>query len=113
MQRIVLEGEGGHRQANYTLYAVAPASADIFHLDGDALGVALAPVFLAGLSDELAPLFPRVAARFQLTRGDQDTMRTFLFQQLGISADAQASALELLIGGGEVAPAHTEAPAPR
>lgn len=98
LHRTIIEGGGARREAAYTLYAVADVGADIFTLDGDALGEALAPVFLEGLSDELAPLFPRVGSRFQLVRGQTDLMQTFLLQQLGVTVEAQSMAVELLHG---------------
>jgi hypothetical protein len=98
LHRTIIEGSGARREAAYTLYAVADVGADIFTLDGDALGEALAPVFLEGLSDELAPVFPRVGSRFQLVRGQPDLMQTFLLQQLGVTVEAQSMAVELLHG---------------
>jgi hypothetical protein len=100
LQRTVVEGETFGREASYTLHVVGSPDADLFTLDGDALGVALAPVFLEGLSDDLAGLFPRVVTRFQYANGERDAMQTFLLQQLGITRDAQATAAELM--GGEL-----------
>jgi hypothetical protein len=73
LRRTVVGGETG-LEASYTLHVVGSPDADLFTLDGDALGVALAPVFLEGLSDDLTGLFPRVVTRFQYAGGDQHAM---------------------------------------
>jgi hypothetical protein len=114
LQRTVVEGDGSGREATYTLHVVGTPAVDLFKLDGDALGVALAPIFLEGsLSEDLAGLFPRVVARYHYVNADRNEMETFLLQQLGITRDAQARAVELMGGERLTQSAEDTAPAPR
>jgi hypothetical protein len=98
LQRTIVESQGSRREARYTVYVVARGATDLWALDGDALGVAIAPIFLDGTSDELAPQFPRVVARFQRAQGDATEMAAFLLETMGISSEAQELAKELLRG---------------
>lgn len=98
LQRSVVESEDLGHEAVYTLYAIGDPDQDLFAVDGDALGTALAPVFLEGPSAELAGLFPRVVTRFQFVRGDAAATETFMLHQIGVSLEAQTAAIELLRG---------------
>ena len=96
LERSVLEAQGSRQEANYTLYAVADSTSHLLTLDPDALGVALAPVLLGEMSEELAGLLPRIVARFQLVGGDRDKLQRFLLDQLNISQEAQETARGLV-----------------
>jgi hypothetical protein len=115
LDRTIVEVQG-RREAAYTLYVVGQSNDDLWALDGDALGVALSPVFLDGASDELAPQFPRVVTRFQRAQADAALMKPFLLETLGVSLEAQELAHELLareplvVGDGQPGPPTVLAP---
>jgi hypothetical protein len=100
LQRRIVPGPGAIREAHYTLYIAGEASVSLFSssLDADALGEALSPVFLEGIGDELAGLFPRVASRYHILQGRRDAMEEFLYYQLGISREAQDMAWAMISG---------------
>jgi len=107
LQRRLLPGLGAIREAHYTLYVAGSASVSLSNLDldADALGEALSPVFLGGIGEELAGLFPRIASRYHHLRGRRDAMEEFLYYQLGISREAQDMAWAMVSGEGTEAPA--------
>jgi hypothetical protein len=100
LMRSVVPGAGAIQEAHYTLYATGRSASSFYDLeiDADALGEAIAPIFLDGITDEIAALFPRIASRFQTLRGDTNSMEDYMFHQLGISREAQEMARALCSG---------------
>lgn len=100
LQRRITPGPGAIQEAYYTLYVASKASVSFSgpDLDADALGAALVPVFLDGMSEELAGLFPRIASRYYHRRGDAEEMQEFMHRQLGISQEAQELANAMISG---------------
>ncbi|MBE3037482.1 MAG: hypothetical protein IMZ62_01525 [Chloroflexi bacterium] len=104
LRREILDTPGAVKEAHYTLYVCEHDAVRLAELDGDALGEAIAPVFLDGASGELASLFPRVVSQFQRVSGDRTSMKEFLHQRLGVSADAQETAHDDIAGAPETVP---------
>lgn len=103
LRKALLERQGATEEAHYALYLrTDQESISIHSLDGDAIGETLAPVFLDGASDEPRTLFPRVLTRYQLAGGDQAEMKTFLFEHLNVSLEAQETARAMLKGEEEL-----------
>jgi len=99
LQRRIVPREGAVEEAHYVLYVAGRAKDSVALLDADALGQVLAPIFFVDrLSDDLAGLFPRIAYKYQQVNGDSDEMRDFLHYQLGISREAQDSAMATILG---------------
>jgi len=99
LQRTIVPAEGAVEQAHYVLYVAGPAQDSVAHLDADALGQALAPLFFVDrVSEDLAGLFPRIAYKYQQSNGKLDEMQEFLHHQLGISREAQDSAMAIIWG---------------
>lgn len=100
LQRRVVPGPGAVQEAYYILYVAGRASISLTSpdLDADALGASLAPLFLDGMSEELAGLFPRIVSRYYHRRGEAEEMREFLHRQLGISEEAQELAGAVISG---------------
>jgi len=105
LQRRLVPGPGAIQQTHYTLYVAGNESVSLStpDVDADALGEALAPVFLDGMGDELAGLFPRIASRYQQVQGKRDAMEEFLYHQLRISSEAQEMAWAMVSGEVDVA----------
>ena len=112
LQRRLVPGPGVIREAHYTLYVAGNALVSLSTpgLDADALGEALSPVFLEGIGEELAGLFPRIASRFYHLQGKRDAIQEFLYYQLGISREAQDLAWAMI--SGEVTEAPVSPPPP-
>lgn len=93
LQRTRVAGSGPIEEFHYTLYVAGNLPINFFTLDGDALGDAIAPLFLDGINEEpLAALFPRITARYIQVNGNDDLMREFLQSHLGVSTAAQEEA---------------------
>lgn len=107
LQRRLVPGPGAIREAHYALYVVGDASTSFSDhaLDADALGEALALVFLDGIGEELKGLFPRIVSRYHSLRGGRDAMEDFLYHQLGVSKEAQDLARAMVSGETSDAPA--------
>ncbi len=86
------------------LYVRGETPPDLFGLDGDGLGVVLAPLFLESPSGEVASVFPRIASRVQSTHGDPIEIRRFLNSHLAVSFEAQDHAAFLMFGDGAPPP---------
>jgi hypothetical protein len=115
LQRRVITGDSARQEAHYVLYIKAddPESLSILDLDADALGESLSSVFLDEISEEIAGLFPRIAARYQHLKGDRQGMSEFLHYQLGISPEAQDLAWAMVSGEiVEIQPLLSPAPPP-
>lgn len=80
------------------LYVKGGRVPDLYELDGDALGVALTPLFVESHGGEIASLFPRIAGRVQSTRGNLKEVRRFLHTHLAVSLEAQDHASFLMSG---------------
>lgn len=103
LQRRVVRGEEGVEEAHYVLYCAGGAQDSIAELDADALGQVLAPVFFVDrVTEDLAGLFPRITYRYQQANGVADEMQDFLYYQLGISREAQESAMSIVSGDAAV-----------
>ena len=98
LQRRLIQSPGAIEEAHYTLYVAGNASVSLSALDADALGEALAPIFLDGISNELAWLFPRIALRYQHLQGERGLMEEFMHYQLRISREAQDMAWAMVSG---------------
>ena len=93
LQRTLSPTAGAIEEFHYTLYIAGTPPIRFFDLDGDALGDAIAPLFLDGIAEEhLSALFPRITARYVNVVGDESEMREFLKSHLGVSPDAQDEA---------------------
>lgn len=114
LQRRLIPGPGAIQEAHYTLYVAGDHSISLSSpdLDADALGEALSPVFLDGISEELAGLFPRIASRYHHLQGKRDAMKEFMYYQLGISKEAQDMAWAMVLGKTPEAPPMTVPPSP-
>ena len=88
LQRQMEQRGGAIRERHYTLYIAADTAPLLHSLDGDALGEAIAPVFLDGSSGDFGSLFPRIVSRFNYARGERTRMEEFIHRQLGISQEA-------------------------
>ncbi len=99
LQRKIVIGERATEEAHYVLYISGTVNQSFASLDGDALGQTLAPIFFAErINDEIAGLFPRIAYKYQQVNGNSDEMKNFLYNQLGISFEAQEIAGSLILG---------------
>ncbi|MFQ5851498.1 MAG: protein NO VEIN domain-containing protein [Candidatus Binatia bacterium] len=98
LQRRLIQSSGAIEEAHYTLYVAANDLVSFSDLDADALGEALASMFLDGISDELAGLFPRIASRYHHLQEKSDAMEEFMYHQLGISREAQEIAWDMVSG---------------
>jgi len=58
----------------------------------------LAPIFLDGISDDLKEIFPRIANRYHVVRENPSEMAEYLYNQLGVSKEAQETALLMITG---------------
>ncbi|MCL0058494.1 DUF3883 domain-containing protein [Dehalococcoidia bacterium] len=114
LQRRIVPREGAVEEAHYILYVAGSARDSVAFLDADALGQELAPIFFVDrVSEDLAGLFPRIAYRYQQLNGKLDEMRDFLHYQLGISREAQDSAMAIILGDvTKVGPISTVPPLP-
>jgi len=113
LQRHLIQSPGALEEAHYTLYVAENTPVSLLVLDADALGEALAPIFLDGISNELAGLFPRIASRYQNLQGNRDLMEEFMHHQLGISIEAQDMAWAMVSGEtSELEPITTPPPPP-
>lgn len=95
LQRKRIKGAGAIEEFHYVLYVnkdCYPASISL--LDADALGAVLSPLFLDGITDDLAAYFPRISSRYQHYKGNSKDMALFLYHQLGVSLESQESAIE-------------------
>ncbi len=90
--------DGAIQERHYTLYVAGDASVPLFALDADALGEGITPIFLDGIGNDLAGLFPRIVSRFKEIRGDRKEMEDFMYLRLGISKDAMDMARAMLTG---------------
>lgn len=106
LQRRLVEASGAVQETHYILYVNASRSVSLSspELDADALGEAIAPLFLDGIGSELENLFPRITTRYQMLRGNREAMQEYLYLQLEISEEAQETAWAMLSG---------EAPSPQ
>lgn len=97
-QRIISPGSGATTEVSYTLFFKGSEKSTLANLDADALGEALATVFLDGLDSgsELFGLFPRIVVRYKEVGGKPDQMQDYLLHQLGITIDAQEEAKAIL-----------------
>ncbi len=100
LQRRLISGQGAIQEAHHTLYVAGKDSVSLFDpdFDADALGEALVPVFMDGISDELVSLFPRITSRYHHFRGKPGAMEEFMHNQLGISKEAQDFARAMVAG---------------
>ncbi|MDY6988930.1 MAG: DUF3883 domain-containing protein [Thermodesulfobacteriota bacterium] len=100
LQRRLVRAQGAIEEAHYALHIVGEDSSSFSdpNLDADALGEALARVFLDGMSDELAGIFPRITARYHHFQGESEPMEEFMYYQLGISREAQEKAFAMVSG---------------
>jgi len=101
LQRKLVELEGAVKETHYSLYVVGPDNTALEHLDGDALGDTLSPIFFDGVSD-LAALLPRAVSRFQLVHGNQNAMKQFLLEGLGVSVESQEFAHDDVAGRSDI-----------
>jgi hypothetical protein len=98
LQRRREKGSGAIEENHYVLYVHKDEHPDsISSLDADALGAALTPLFLDGITDDLAGYFPRISSRYQNYRGDHDEMMLFLYRQLGISIESLETSVEQIV----------------
>jgi hypothetical protein len=104
LQRILIERRGAVEEYHYVLHVSGTKNISVLDLDGDALGEALIPIFLDGVTDDLKGMFPRIASRYQNVKGNRQEMEEFLYYQLGISKEAQEMAWAMLSGEAAVAP---------
>ncbi len=104
LQSVLIERPGAVEEYHYVLYVSGIKNISVLDLDGDALGEALIPIFLDGITDDLKGLFPRIASRYQNVKGNRQEMEEFLYYQLGISKEAQEMAWAMLSGEAAVAP---------
>jgi len=113
LQTHLAPGPGAIREMHYTLYVAGNESVSLLSpdLDADALGVALARVFLDGIGSDLAGLFPRIASRYQQVQGKREAMEDFLLHQLNVSSEAQDMA-RAKVSGEAVVPAPLPSPPP-
>jgi len=113
LQTHLVPGPGAIREMHYTLYVAGNESVSLLSpdLDADALGVAVARVFLDGIGDDLAGLFPRIASRYQQVQGKGEAMEEFLLHQLNVSSDAQDMA-RAKVSGEAVVPGPLPSPPP-
>jgi hypothetical protein len=97
-KRIITPGQGATTEIGYVLYVKGDVKISIGDLDADALGEALARVFLDGFESgsDLTGLFPRITLRYKETGGGEYEMRDYLLHQLGISIEAQEEAHAML-----------------
>lgn len=99
LQRRIMPREGAVEEAHYVLYVVGSGNDSVALLDADALGQELVPIFFVDrVSEDLAGLFPRIACRYHQVSGKLDEMQDFLHYQLGISREAQDSAMAIILG---------------
>lgn len=100
LQRRIIRGRGAIQEGHYILYVAgnSPDTISLSDLDADALGEALAPIFLIGMSEELTTLFPRISSRFQHLQARKEGMQEFMHCQLGISIEAQDMAWAMVTG---------------
>jgi len=100
VQRRPIHISGAIKEINYTLYFTGEPSLSLTSskIDADALGEALATIFLDGSSEELSWLFPRITSRYHLLDGQKDEMQDFLHCQLGISREALDMGRAMLTG---------------
>ena len=89
---------GAVEEAHYTMYLVAKPDVTLASLDGDAIGDALARIFLDGVTDEMAGIFPRIVTRYQALHGNRSALEQFLLEHLGVSTEAQEESRLLLTG---------------
>ena len=96
----LIAGPGARQETHYILYVAGDESISLLNpaLDADALGAAVAPVFLDGMSGELAQVFPRIVSRYQHARGNRPTVEDFLHRQLNLSKEAQDTARAIVSG---------------
>lgn len=98
LQRRREKGSGAIEENHYVLYVHKDEHPDsISSLDADALGAELTPLFLDGITDELAAYFPRISSRYQNYKGDHDEMMSFLYRQLGISIESLETSVEQVV----------------
>ncbi len=99
LQRRREKGSGAIEENHYVLYVHKDEHPDsISSLDADALGAALTPLFLDGITDDLAAYFPRISSRYQNYKGDHNEMLLFLYRQMGIPIESLETSAEQLIG---------------
>lgn len=100
LQKRIIPGSGAIQVAHYTLYikVTGDTPTTILDLDADALGDVLSPLFLDGITEELTGLFPRIATRYHIVKGDRTLMEEFILHQLGVSKDAQEMAFAMVTG---------------
>jgi len=99
IQRRLVPGEGAVEEAHYVLYVAGSARDSIAELDADALGQVLAPVFFIDrVTEDVAGLFPRITYKYQQASGAHGDLQDFLYHQLGISREAQDSAIAIVSG---------------
>jgi len=111
LQRERVQRDGAIQEMHYTLNVTGDGTASLYSLDADALGQALAPVFLDGISNELFDFFPRIVSRFTYARGEPADLENFMFYRLGISREALDMARAMITGEiAEVPPSPPPAP---
>ena len=98
LDKRTIQSRGAIEEYHYKLYLEGTKHNDIFDIDADALGEVLAPIFLDGTSDDLKEIFPRIANRYQFVRGNPSEMVEYLYNQLGVSKEAQETALLMITG---------------
>jgi hypothetical protein len=112
LQRRRVQLPGAVHEIHYVLYINANSSISLSspELDADALGEAIAPLFLDGTSasNELENLFSRITTRYQMLRGNREALQEYLYLQLEISQEAQDSAWAMLAG--DIVPSRTPPP---
>jgi Protein NO VEIN, C-terminal len=98
LDKRTIQSRGAIEEYHYKLYLEGTKDIDIFDIDADALGEVLTPIFLDGISDDLKEISPRIANRYQVVRGDPSEMAEYLYNQLGVSKEAQETALLMITG---------------
>lgn len=104
LQSKLVKRDGAIQVRHYTLYVAGEPPKSLFALDADALGDRISPIFLDGMSNELAGLFPRILSRFKYARGERKEMEEFMHRHLGISAEAMDMARALITGQVDILP---------